>query len=85
MQPPAGLGNVDLHPPGVTLNVGPKGPGALNITIPVPPFPPVFSQQPPPPPPPPVLAVPAVPLAPVAVAPAPPLVPPAGLVPPAPG
>ena len=40
VQPPAGAGNVDLHPCGVTLNEGPTGPGALNITIPDPPAPP---------------------------------------------
>ena len=62
VQPPAGLGNVDLAPPGVTVNVGPAGPGDLNTTTPDPPAAPEPLRLPgwnPPPPPPPLLVVPA--------------------------
>ena len=87
MQPPAGAGNVvTVFVPGAAVKLAELG--ALIITTPEPPFPPLYPKpcggsKPPPPPPPPVLTLPATP-AEVLLPPPPPPVPPQELPPPPP-
>ena len=52
----------ETHPGAAAKHAGLLAVASLNITIPVPPFPPVWVPQEPPPPPPPVFTVPFVPV-----------------------